>query len=208
MNATAWRIARLARAPGKKRLGQAQDPVDRQEDPSPGGAGRIGDIAALPLRRRDEQLLDPDRPRVSGPGLARHQDHERHDRRTRPVRHLIQVEWKPAGQQHDLNRHHRHGTPGHLAEQRERDAREHVAARSAAVSKDGSARARHVGRVPIVADQLERVVGLDRGAEVEVAAGIQGPATVVRLPRAQVDADLVLERLVDLAEKVFEQDIF
>ena len=125
----------------------------------------------------------------------------------RPVGHLVQVERKPARQQHDLDRHHRHRAPGHLAEQREADPREHVAARRAAAGEDRRARPRHVRRVRIVADQLERIVGLDGRAEVEIAAHIQRPAAMIRLPRAQIDRDLVLERLVDLAEEVLEQDV-
>ena len=71
-----------------------------------------------------------------------------------------------------------------------------------------AARPRHVRRVRIVADQLERIVGLDRGAEVEVTTGVQRPAAMIRLTRAQVDGDLVLERPVDLAQEVFEEDEF
>jgi hypothetical protein len=64
------------------------------------------------------------------------------------------------------------------------------------------------GRRRIVTHELERKVGFDRGAHVEVAADVQRPAAVVRLPGAQVDRDLVLERLIDLAEEVLEKDVF
>ena len=65
--------------------------------------------------------------RVARHRPLRHQHQERHDHRARPVRNLVEVERKPARQQHDLDRHHRHRAPRHDAEQREHDAGEHVA---------------------------------------------------------------------------------
>ena len=79
--------------------------------------------------------------------------------------------------------------------------------RAAPPGEDRLARARHVRCVRIVADQLEREVGLDPRADVEVAAGVERPAAVGALPGAQIDGDLVLERLVDLAEEMLEQDV-
>jgi hypothetical protein len=76
------------------------------------------------------------------------------------------MEWKPARQQYELDRHHRHRAPGHLAEQREADPREHAAARCAAKGEDRLTRPRHVRRGRIVPDQLERKVGFDRRTDV------------------------------------------
>ena len=50
------------------------------------------------------------------------------------------------------------------------------------------------GAVGIVADQLQRIVGLDARADVEIAAGIERPAAVAGLAAAQIDPDLALER--------------
>ena len=55
-----------------------------------------------------------------------------------------------------------------------------------------AARARcHVRRVRVVAGELQRVVGLDRAAQIEVAAVIERPAAVLGLARAQVAAIFV-----------------
>ena len=64
-------------------------------------------------------------------------------------------------QQHDLDGDVGHAAPGHLAEQRQRDAREHVGARRAAALENRGARAHHVRRIGLVARELQRVVGLD-----------------------------------------------
>ena len=204
------RQADRARAPplGPARLDQAQQPVDRHEQPAPARAGRVGDVAALGEGRREEQLGDADPARIARARLGRHQDQQRHDHGPRPVGHLVEVEREPARQQHDLDRHHRHRAPGHLAEQRERDPGEHVAARRPALREDRRPRAAHVRRLGIVADQLQRVVGLDRRAEVALAAGIERPAAVSTLPGAQIDPDPALERVVDVAEKMLVENVF
>ena len=118
------------------------------------------------------------------------------------------MEREPARQQHDLDRHHRHGAPRHLAEQGERDAGEDIAARGPAMGENGFSRAQHMGGVGGVADQLQGIVGFDAGADVEVAALVERPAAVVGLAPPQIDGDLVVDRLVDLAEEMAEQHIF
>ena len=141
------------------------------------------------------------------PGLERQQDRERHDGGARPVGDLAQVEREPARQEHDLHRHRRHRPPGHLAEERQRDPREHVAPRSAAGGQHGLPRARHVRRLRVVADQLERVIGLDGAAHVEPAAVKERPAAVVALPRPDVGAEPRLGLGIDFVEEVVEEDV-
>ena len=84
---------------------------------------------------------------LRGRGFSAMQHEQRHEDGARPVGDLGEVEREPARQQHDLDRHHRHGAPGHLAEQRQQDAGEDVAARRAAARQDRLAGARHVRRV-------------------------------------------------------------
>ena len=103
------------------------------------------------------------------------------------------MEGKPARQQHDLDRHGRHAAPGHCAVEREQEAREDVALRRAAVRQDRLARAAHVRRVKIVADHLEREIGLHARAHVEGAGVNERPAAVLALNAAQIDGDQALE---------------
>ena len=207
MNATALPIARRRGAAGQVGLDEPQQPIDAQEKTAPGGAGRVGDVVALGLGRRHEQLVDPDAARVPRAWLERHQQRQDHDGDARPVRHLVEMEREPARQQHQLDRHHRHGAPGHLAEQGEMDPREHIGARRTASSQDALARPPHVRCRRIVADQLEREVRPDAGAEVEIATEEQRPAAMLGLAGAQIDGDLVLERLVDLVEEMLEEHV-
>ena len=146
------------------------------------------------LRRLDEQFVDGDAARIFRPRLQRLQHQQRHEHRARPVRHLGQVEREPARQQHDLDRHFRHGFPAQDAVEREQDAGEDVAVDAAAARQDRLAGARHVRRVGRVADHLQREIGLDAGAHVEGAVVEQRPAAVRALDAAQVDSDLALER--------------
>ena len=71
-------------------------------------------------------------------------------------------------QQHDLDRHHRHAVPRDHAIEREQRAREHVAT-SPRRRATGSLRARAAcdRRIDVVADHLEREVGLHARAHVE-----------------------------------------
>ena len=66
----------------------------------------------------------------------------------------------------------------------------------------------HVRRVRIIAGQLEGVVGLDRGAHVEIAVVEQGPAAVLGLNGAKIDGELGFQRVVGLAEKMIQQNVF
>ena len=125
----------------------------------------------------------------------------------RPVGNLAEVERRELRQQHDLQRHHRHRAPGHLAEERQRRAREDVGLGGAAMGEDRRARPRHVRCRGIVAGQLQRVVGLDRGADVELAAVEQRPAAMVGLGGAQIGGQLALDRVVDRVEEMLEQDV-
>ncbi len=119
------------------------------------------------------------------------------------------MERKPARQQHDLDRHHRHGAPGDDAEQRQHEAGEHVGARGAAARADRLARPRHVRRIDGIADHLEREIGLHARAHVEGAVMKQRPAAVLALDAAQIDGDLRLELGIDrLGQIVSQQHVF
>src|ERR1700742_4372484 len=64
-------------------------------------------------------------------------------------------------------------------------------------------------RLDIVADHLEREIGLHRRADVERAAVIERPAAMVGLDAAQIDADLALELEVRrLGEVMDEEHVF
>ena len=141
----------------------------------------------------DEQLVDGDAARVAGARLQGAQHQQRHDHGARPVGDLGQVDREPPGQEHDLHRHLRHGAPGDHAEQRQQDAGEDVAGPGAAVGQERLAGADHVRRVDVVADHLQREIGLHGGADVEGAAVIERPAAVLALDAAQIDADLALQ---------------
>ena len=65
--------------------------------------------------------------------------------------------------------------------------------RRAAAGEDRLARAAHVRRLGIVADHLQREIGLHAGADVEVAAVEQRPAAMRALDAAQIGGDLALE---------------
>ena len=81
--------------------------------------------------------------------------------------------------------------------------------RRAAVRQQRLAGADHVRRVDVVADHLQREIGLHRRADVEGAAVEQRPAAVLALDAAQVDADLALQlQVVRLAEIVAQQHVF
>ncbi len=139
--------------------------------------------------------------------LERHQYQERHQHRARPVRDLIDVKGKPAGQQHDFDRHQRHRPPWHHAPQRERDPGEHIAAPRAAARQDRGAGARHMRRIDRVARRLQREIRLDRGARVEFAAEEQRPPAIRALGGAQISCDALFELRVDRAEIVLQEDV-
>ena len=75
--------------------------------------------------------------------------------------------------------------------------------------QDRLARAGHVRRVDVVADHLQREIGLDAGADVERAGVDERPAAMIALHPAQIDGDQALELEVGrLAAEVPEQDVF
>ena len=135
--------------------------------------------------------------RVAGLRAQRHQHQQRHHHGARPVRHLRQVEEEPPRQVHDLDRHHRRRAPRHLAEQRQLDAGEHVAA----LGTRPSARIRGRGPAPCAArpDRCRRPpsarnrplrwpTGWTLAAVEQRPAAIRHPADA-----AQVDADARLQ---------------
>ena len=154
----------------KKRVRALEQPVDRAEElhrrPRLMRARRP---LAHGLRRRREQLPDRDAARIGGARLQGLQHEERDHHRARPIGDLVEMERKPARQQHDLDRHGRNAAPGDGAVERQKEAGEDIAPRRAAMGEDGFARAAHMRRVGIVADHLEGEIGLDAGADIERA---------------------------------------
>ncbi len=197
----------LARVLRQQRLADAQRLVDGQEQIAPRAAGRVGQIGALFFRRHHEQFADVHGARVQCLRLQGRQHQQRHDHRARPIGHLAEMERRPARQQHDLRRHHWHRAPRHLFEQSERETGEDIGARRAAGLQDGLAGAPHVRRLDIVAAELQREVRLDRGADVELAAMEQRPAAMVGLGRPQINGELLLDAVVDLAGEMLEHDV-
>ena len=119
------------------------------------------------------------------------------------------MKWKPPRQQHDLDRHHRDGAPGNEPKQRQHDAGEDVDALGAAAGANRFTRAPHVIGVDGITDHLEREVGLDRGADVDVGIAEQRPAAMIALDAAQIDRDLGFEHGVDrLPEVMTQQHVF
>ena len=198
----------VAAAARKQWLSDAQDGIDALEEPPPARAVRPADPVPHMLWRGAEQLAHLHATRIARDRPQRHQHQQWDDHRARPVRHLGQMERKPQRQVHDLQRHHRHGAPRHLAEQRELGAGEDVAAFRPAGVQDGATGARHVRRVRVVADRLQRVIRLDAGRQVEGAVMEQWPAAMLTLDRAQIDADLRLQGRVDAGQKMLQQHVF
>ena len=117
---------------------------------------------------------------------------------------------EPARGEDQFGRDGRHGLPRPGPEQGELDAGEDVARLRPPCREHRLARADHVRRVGRIADHLERVIGLDRRADVELTVVIERPAVMfARLAAAQIGRDPGFERCVDrLAEIVAQQDIF
>ena len=170
-------------------------------------AGRIGEILGFLHGRDDEQFSDIDSAGIAGKGLEGGQHKKRHHHGARPIGYLVDVKGRPLGQQHGLGPYHRHGAPGHLPEQGQGNAGENVGPRRAAMVEDGAARPLHVRRVDILAHQLEGEIGLDRGADVEVAVVIEGPAAVPPLGSPQVGRQLGLDGVVDHVEVMIQQNV-
>ena len=206
---TALSIALLPAAPRKRRLHHAQHGIDRLEEPPP-HADRYGPriqsrTCAGGVRNSSGIATSA---RIARHRPQRHQHQQRHDHRARPVRHLRQMEREPQRQVHDLQRHHRHRAPRHLAEQRELRAGEHVGPLRPARRQDRLSRPRHVRRVRIVADRLQREIRLHAGRQVERPVMEQRPAAVRALDRPQIDADLRLQRRIDAVEEMLQQHVF
>ena len=161
------------------------------------------------LRRLQEQFVDPDPLRIARLRFKSLQHQQRHDHRARPVRNLGEVEGKPTRQQHDLDRHHRYRAPGQNAEQRQHGAGEDVALGRAAARTDRLARPAHVQGLCVVADHLEREIGLHAGAHVEITLVKQRPAAMRALDAAQIHRDFRFQGCVHrFAEIVPQQHIF
>ena len=62
--------------------------------------------------------------------------------------------------------------------------------------------------IDIVADAFEREIGFDAGAHIEIAAMKQRPAAVIFLNAAQIFRHALMQRLIDRAEKMIEQNVF
>ena len=73
------------------------------------------------------------RPSDCAPRVLHHQHQQGDDDGAAPVRNLVEVEWKPSRQQHDLDRHHRHGAPRNESEQSQHQPREDICAAGSAV---------------------------------------------------------------------------
>ena len=150
-----------------------------------------------------------DASRIDGARLQRLQHSSGHDHGARPIGDLVEMEGKPARQQHDLDRHGRNAAPGNRAVEREQEAREDVAPRGAAAREDGFARAAHVRRLRIVADHFQGEIGLDAGAHVERAVVEERPAAVGALDAAEIDGDQALQfEIRRLAAEMPQQHIF
>ncbi len=178
----------------------AQRPVHSPEEPVDGVARR--------RRSAQPQLVEPG---ALGDGAHRpvvHQQEERHDGAARPGGEAVDVERRPAGQEHQLRRHDGQLVPGELSEERQPDAGEGPRPAEAAAREDERARPRHVRRVGAIARQLEGEIALDAGGEIARRAGVEGPAPVVALVAAHVLRDAAPDGLVAGAEKMRQHQIF
>ena len=177
----------------QQRLDDAQHVVDAAEEPEPRRLLLRRHRRRAEVRRRpEEQFVDAHAFGVARHRPLRHQHQQRHDDRAAQYDILSRWNRKPLRQQHDLDRHHRHGAPRNEAEQRQQDAGEHVGAFGAAARPHRLACPRHVRGLRIVADHLQREIGLHRRADVEVAVVKQRPAAMRALDAAQIDGDLAL----------------
>jgi len=186
-----------AKAPRKQRLDQSKDTIEGEEQAGPWLLlMRPAGEAAQGPRRRGEEFVDADVPRVSRAGLEGAQHEKRHDHRARPIGNLRKVDGKPARGEDDLHRHPRNRAPGNDAIQRQENPREDVAGARSALGEQRFARPAHVGCVRGFPDHLQGEVGLDGGADIQIATVKQGPAAVGSLGAAQIGADLRLQRQI------------
>src|SRR4051794_22385814 len=103
------------------------------------------------------------------------------------------MERKPARQQHDFHRYHRHRAPWHLREHCKRQPREDVCAGRASTQEYRRPRFAHVRRTTNITSQLERVVNLDRATDVRITTVIKRPAAMACLVAAQEGGELLLQ---------------
>jgi hypothetical protein len=104
----------------------------------------------------------------------------------------------------------RHGgavVPAPLAEDREIDSGEGIASLDPAKAPNDLSRARHMGRVGIVADEFQGEVGLDRGGDVSRAAFIDGPPASGQLLPPQVLGRFAGALLAQAPEEVQSQHV-
>ena len=194
---------RLDRQPAEP----AEGPVDGAEEPAPGAGARILDRGTGRGPVVDQQLGDGRAPGTSRRGSLAADDGERHDDGARPARHAIEVERRPARQQHELRRDHRAALPRVLAEHRQIDLGERVAGLEAAAGADRLAGTCHVRRRRVVAEELEDEVRLRRGAHLGGPARIDRPAAARRLLPAQVDSRLAHSLAHGAVEEIERQDV-
>ena len=110
---------------------------------------------------------------------------------------------------HDLDRHDGNRRPRHLAEQSEQSAGEDVGVRRATVLEDRLPGAPHVWGVGVVAEHLEREIGLYARRHVETAVLKQRPAAARLLVRANIPGKLDLKTVADRrATEMMEEDVF
>ena len=93
--------------------------------------------------------------------------------------------------------------------EREQETGEDIALSRAAVCENRLTRTTHMRRLRIVADHLQRKIGLDAGAHVERACVNQRPAAMIALNAPQIHGDQALEFEIGLfATEMPEQHIF
>ncbi len=218
---------RLDAAPAAVGLLAGDDPVDAPAQRGAPGAffGSLGSILCSALSRLlnatrpgvllpalgclpgnlGVQLVDRERQRVAR--LEGGDDRERDDRLPGPAAPVVDVQREPRRQVDDLRRDHRQVIPGPQAGQGQPDPGEDAGRGDAALAGDPAGRALHVLGVRVVARQLERDVGLDRGGQVAGAAVEVGPGAVLALLRADPDGGLRGVGLGQDAEEVPEQHV-
>ena len=194
----------------KKFDGRPEYYVDaaKQHKPDP---ALMRSFCCRPDRKRwfDKQFVDLDAKWVLCARTQCLQNQQRYQHSARPVRHLRQMEWKPAWQQHYFDRHLRHATPVQNSIERQQYAGEHVGVHCAAARQNRLACAAHVGRLGAVPNHLERKIGFHARTHVEIALVVERPPTMRALDATQVDRYFLLEDFIDrFTAIVSQQHIF
>ena len=158
---------------GAKRAVQAQQP----RRPCSARAARSG-VAPGAVQLGEVERQPPRRP-------VGFDERQRHDRLARPAGEVIDVQWHPRGQQHDLRGQRGDVLPRPQPEQCQPHVREHTRALQAAALADEACRGAHVLRIWWVARQAQRPVGLDGRGQLAGTAVEVGPCAV----RALLGAD-------------------